>query len=75
MSLERLDAPAAASVWNRPSFRRTRSDSLMHRLPALDHLGAMRESVALGMPLIYLGLSAVLVALALLGRRLKLQRR
>jgi ABC-type multidrug transport system permease subunit len=42
---------------------------LIEQIPALDYAGATAEGLEMGMPLVYLGVSAGLLALALLGRR------
>jgi hypothetical protein len=39
-----------------------------NRVPALDYSGATAEGLAIGMPVVYLGVSAVLVALGVIGR-------
>jgi hypothetical protein len=45
----------------------------MNRIAALDYLGVMHESVAAGVPWYFLGLTAVLLALAVVGRRQQLE--
>lgn len=41
---------------------------LMNQMPALDYAGLTTEGLALGMPFVYLGITAVLVILAVIGR-------
>jgi hypothetical protein len=41
---------------------------LIEQVPALDYAGATAGGLEMGMPLVYLGISAGLVALALIGR-------
>lgn len=42
---------------------------LIEQVPALDYAGTTAEGLEMGMPLVYLGVSAGLLALALIGRR------
>jgi len=44
------------------------------QVPAFDFMGVSRESVAMGPPLAYLGITATLLALAVLGRSWKIRR-
>jgi hypothetical protein len=44
----------------------------MNHVPAMDYLGATRAGLAEGMPLVYLGVTAVLAAAAVVGRRRQL---
>ena len=46
---------------------------VINRVPACDYAGATAEGLALGMPVVYLGITVVLVALALVGRWRQLQ--
>jgi hypothetical protein len=39
-----------------------------NRVPAFDYAGATGEGLAIGMPVVYLGIGAALVALGLIGR-------
>jgi ABC-type transport system involved in multi-copper enzyme maturation permease subunit len=45
----------------------------VEQVPALDYAGATTGGLEMGMPLVYLGISAGLVALALIGRRQQIQ--
>ncbi len=44
----------------------------MNQVPALDYLGATDQAVAGGLPLVYLAVTAALIALAFAGRRRRL---
>ena len=46
----------------------------LQQVPRLDYLGATTEAVELGMPMLYVGLAALLVASAFAGRRRQLSR-
>jgi hypothetical protein len=46
----------------------------MNRVPALDFMGALEESVANGIPFYYLALTAILLGLAVMGRIRQLRR-
>lgn len=46
---------------------------LANRMPALDYAGATAESLTMGMPVVYLGVTAGLLVLAALGRRRRMQ--
>jgi hypothetical protein len=41
---------------------------VVNRVPAFDYAGVTAESLAMGMPLVYLGISAGLMVLAVIGR-------
>jgi hypothetical protein len=41
---------------------------VVNRVPAFDYAGVTGEGLAMGMPLVYLGISVALVALAVMGR-------
>ena len=43
-------------------------------IPFLDFMGASREAVRMGMPFVFAGASAVLLALAFVGRRHQMRR-
>ena len=46
---------------------------VMNQVPAFDYAGVTHSGLAMGMPLVYLGITAGLVVLALIGRRRQLQ--
>jgi hypothetical protein len=46
---------------------------LIEQVPALDYAGATAAGLEIGVPLVYLGISAALVAMAVMGRRKQIQ--
>jgi hypothetical protein len=46
---------------------------VMNQVPAFDYAGVTLAGLARGMPLVYMGIAAGLVVLALIGRRRQLQ--
>jgi hypothetical protein len=61
-----------AWVGNRRAFERVYAllwyVGLVNRVPACDYAGATAEGLAMGMPVVYLGVSGALVVLSLIGR-------
>ncbi|MCI0405917.1 MAG: ABC transporter permease [candidate division Zixibacteria bacterium] len=45
----------------------------INKIPALDYIGATRESITSGMPAVFLLVSAILLGLAVIGRKRQLQ--
>jgi len=46
---------------------------LVNQVPAFDYAGVTAAGLAIGMPLVYLGITAGLIALAMIGRRRQIQ--